>query len=176
MVLALLDDVRIRMSENPITFPKVGYRVWTIHGLHQHGPAEGPKTDVPADTGGVIVGTEKPYYTVDSLLYVVQWQTGQQTKHYLKELLCIGQFESLREFGQALLSHGEKPRLTIGPQGGFREFSMQVRMGDSLLLVRYVMEQKTIYESLLAPLLKTAGIQLEILQLEGKKRKQRPTI
>lgn len=59
---------------------------------------EGSKTDVPADTGGRIIRTEKPYFTMDQLLYVVRWDTGQTTKYYFGELFVIGPFEDFAAF------------------------------------------------------------------------------
>ncbi len=158
------------MFEKAITFPEVGYRVLTIHGLHQHGPMEGPKTDVPADTGGQIVGTEKPYYTYDFLLYGVRWDSGQHTKHYFQELLCIGPFRTVVDFKQAVLTDGERAELKLGPAGGFREFSMHLRNRGSPLLVRYTQEQKEFYDSLVAPLVQQAGLAVEVKQMERKKR------
>jgi hypothetical protein len=158
------------VPERPITFPDVGRRVWTTRGLQGHGPAEGPKTDVPPNTGGLIVGTETPYPTFDFLLYNVKWDTGQHTKHYFRELLCIGTFQTLADFKQAVCNGGESAKLTLGPQGGFREFFMSLRKGDALLPVRYTTEQKSVYESFLADLLKEIGLEIEVIKLEKKRK------
>ena len=74
----------------------VGNRVWTERGYFDHGPVEGPKVSITARTGGVIIGTEKPYYAMDQLLYTVRWDNGQISKHYYNELFCIGRFRDLR--------------------------------------------------------------------------------
>lgn len=44
-----------------------GNRVWTELGYSDHGPIEGPKINIAPRMGGVITGTEKPYYTMDHL-------------------------------------------------------------------------------------------------------------
>jgi hypothetical protein len=43
---------------------------------------EGPKIDIAPNMGGTITGTEKPYLTMDQLLYTVRWDNGQVSKHY----------------------------------------------------------------------------------------------
>lgn len=50
------------MDVKSVTSPEIGNRVWTVNGLKQHGPIDGPKTDVPANTGGVITKTSKSYH------------------------------------------------------------------------------------------------------------------
>lgn len=152
------------MIENPITFPDVGCRVWTF-GLQQHGPVNGPKTDVLVETGGTIVGFEKPYYTMDIYLYSVQWDTGERTKHYFSELLCIGPFRTLSDFKQAILTDGERAKLTLGPVGGFRGFSMYLRNAGTPLLIQYTKDHKRLYDWLIEPLIKQAGISVEVEQL-----------
>jgi hypothetical protein len=147
----------------PITFPHVGGRVWTIPGLQNHGPLEGPKVSVPANTGGTITGIEKPHYapTIGEDLYVIEWDTEQKTKHYFSgfgDVLCIGPFETLADFELALrtASTGE---LTRGPQGGFREFRATLHAPVGELLVVAVKEQNRIWQYL-EPLVQKAGIQL----------------
>ena len=73
-----------------------------LGGYPDHGPMEGPKVSIPADTGGSIVDTEKPYRTMDQLLYVVRWDTGQTSKHYFKQLCGIGQYAIRRLTGSNL--------------------------------------------------------------------------
>lgn len=123
------------------TFPPtliVGNRVWTVAGYHDHGPIEGPKVDIAPNQGGTIAATQKPYSTMDHLLYKVLWDNGQLSKHYDKELFCIGRFQNRAEFEQAIKLVGAV-ELTIGPSGGFRyvrfelEFDGQhqtVELGD----------------------------------------------
>jgi hypothetical protein len=157
-------------TETPITFPDVGRRVWTVHGLQDHGPIDGPKTSVPANTGGVIVDATSADPGMDNLLYTVKWDTGQYTKHYFRELLCIGEFQTLADFKQALRDGGESAKRTLGPQGGFREFSMSIRHGNRLLPVRYISGQKAIYEAFLLPLLNEIGLKVDDIKLEKRSR------
>lgn len=155
------------MDTQPITFPHIGARVWAIDGLHEHGPAGGPKVDVPPDTGGIITHAEQPYPTIDMLLYVVKWDSGQVTKHYFKELVVLGPFTTFDEFRDAVL-HGSSAHLVIGPQGGFREFSMTVEKNGAPLQVRFVREQRDCWEYVLRPIIEAAGISIETERLEAK--------
>lgn len=156
------------MDREPITYPRVNARVWTVHGLHQHGPMEGPKTDVPADTGGRIIGTEKPYYTMDQLLYVVRWDTGETTKHYFKELFVIGPFEDFATFSRALVSATEVS-VTLGPQGGFRGAEFSVSSADGSVLLRYEQEQRSHWE-IVRPILEQVGVEIRETRLAPKRR------
>jgi hypothetical protein len=160
------------MESEPITFPRVGARVWALCGLHDHGPAEGPKSSVGADTGGTVIRTEQPYRTMDLLLYVVRWDTGEETKHYFKELLVIGPFGSMDEFRSAVVQ-GEQPRLVLGPQGGFRAFKMVVRKGGLPLRVELVQEQGHLWRSVFQPMLESSGQRVEIERLQPKMRGKR---
>lgn len=56
---------------------EVGGRVWTTDGYTDHGPLEGPKIDITPNMGGTITAIERPYMTIDVLLYVVKWDNGQ---------------------------------------------------------------------------------------------------
>lgn len=98
---------------------KIGTRVWTTGGYHDHGPIEGPKTNIAPNMGGTITATESPYYTIDLLLYTVCWDNGQISKHYASGLFCIGRFQTRTEFEAAINVSGPV-ELTLGPQGGFR--------------------------------------------------------
>ncbi len=143
----------------PITFPAIRSRVWTIRGIQQHGPAEGPLVDVAPNTGGVISGIEKPYYTVDMYLYVVKWDTGQTTKHYFEEFgdpICIGPFNTLTEFESAL-PHAEMAEVTWGPQGGFRGFRAILRTPNGNHVIEAATSHRRMWEYL-GPLLRTAGV------------------
>ena len=58
-------------------------------------------------------------------LYFVHWDSGHESGHYIKDLLCIGPFRTLAEFESAVTSKGSDAKLLLGPRGGFREFTMR---------------------------------------------------
>jgi hypothetical protein len=162
--------------ESPITFPKAGSRVWTIAGLRQHGPREGPYVDVAPNTGGVITAVEKPWYapTIGEDLYVVRWDAGQTTKHYFSEfgrVLCIGQYQTLGDFESAL--KGTKAaEVTWGPQGGFRGFRAVLHTPDGERVVEAVQSQRGIWEHL-EPLLSEAGVPISEKRIAPAPRRKK---
>lgn len=97
----------------------VGGRVWSGCGYPQHGPLDGSKVDIAANMGGTVVSTENPYH-MDFLLYAIHWDNGQISKHYSKDLFCIGPFRSLSDFERAIKPKGPVA-VVLGPRGGFRE-------------------------------------------------------
>jgi hypothetical protein len=103
----------------------IGNRVWTIGGYYDHGPLDGPKTDIVPNMGGTITATESPYHSSDSLLYTIHWDNGQISKHYANGLFCIGRFQTRSEFEAAIKLSGPV-ELTVGPQGGFRHARVRV--------------------------------------------------
>ena len=112
----------------PKTFPPtlaVGSRVWTANGYPNHGPLDGPKVDIAAAQGGTVTAAQKMYLTMDNSLYTVEWDNGQASKHYYRELLCIGRFQDLKEFEQAIRPAGAAT-LTVGPKGGFRHVQLEL--------------------------------------------------
>lgn len=162
--------------ETPINFPRVGSRVWTIPGLQNHGPKEGPFVNVSPNTGGKIVRIEKPWYapTIGDDLYVVQWDAGLTTKHYFGEfgdVLCIGPFDTLADFELALRT-ATAGEVTIGPKGGFREFRAILHTAYGDLMVHAVREQARIW-SYLEPLVRKAGLKLNETRLKPAIRAKR---
>jgi hypothetical protein len=109
---------------------RVGNRVWSMGGYPDHGPKEGPMVSIPADTGGSIVATGKPYRTMDQLLYVVRWDTGQTSKHYSKELCGIGQYATWPTFSRAIETASGQAEVVLGPQGGFRKARADVMLDN----------------------------------------------
>ena len=160
------------MMAPPLTNPGIGKRVWTIHGLHDHGPLEGPKINVPPGTGGTIAATSKPYMTMDRLLFEVQWDTGQRSKHYRGDLLCIGSFQTLAEFEKAVATNGHDAALLLGPQGGFREFSMEIGTGAEKLFLRIDQEQRNLWRDLVEPLVRRLKIEIVERRLPSTRRKR----
>jgi hypothetical protein len=86
---------------------------------------EGPKIDIPPKQGGTLSATHKPYYTMDQLLYTVRWDNGQVSKHYSRELFCIGRFQSWAEFEKAVKVTGAV-ELTVVLAGGFRSVRFEL--------------------------------------------------
>ncbi len=152
-----------------LMIPRVGNRVWTIEGLHQHGPMEGPLVDVPAQTGGAIVGQETRF---GSALFRVHWDTGQQSGHYAKGLLCIGPFRTLDDFKAAVRRGGHSARAVFGPYGGLRKFTMDVR-GDPAVRVELTSDQASIWRNVLESLLRESGISVEVETIKPAPRRRR---
>ena len=149
---------------------EVGKRVWTEEGYRRHGPATGPKTDVPSKTGGSITRIDISNSGVVSgqALYTVDWDTGQQTHHYSHELICIGSFRTMDEF-RALIRLGSAAQVTIGAQGGFRSASLVVPTNDGLLSIHVRKEHESIWASIIEPILKEGRIPIRTDHLERKK-------
>ena len=112
---------------------------------------------MPGKNLGTVIATEKPYMTMDFLLYTVRWSSGHLTKHYYGELLCIGDFESLPEFFNAVANCSEAT-LFLGPKGGFRRFTAQVTVGSNVKTITYFKEQGGFFRQVIAPILEKAGI------------------
>ena len=155
---------------NNFNSPAIGKRVWTESGLHQHGLATGPKTDVPAKTGGLIsrIGSSSSGIFSEQALYTIDWDTGQQTFHYGYELICIGSFHTMDEFRDAILL-GSDAQITLGPQGGFRFASMVVPTTDGLMSICIEQDQEFIWRSFIEPILKEAKIPILTTRLQRKK-------
>jgi hypothetical protein len=87
---------------------------------------EGPRIDVASNQGGTITATQEPYRTrPDLILYAVRWDNSQISKHYERELLPIGRFQTRAEFDAAIKPKGTVG-LTVGPGGGFRQVDLDV--------------------------------------------------
>lgn len=140
--------------------PQVGSRVWTILGYLQHGPMEGPRVDVPPNTGGVITSQESRF---GSPLFRVQWDSGHKTAHYEKGLYCIGKFPNLQAMAAAIRELGKGAHAHLGPGGGLREFKMEIA-GDPAIPISLAAEQSSFWRNVLEPLLQEAGIEVEIMQ------------
>jgi len=98
------------------------------------------------------------------MLYLVQWDTGQQSGHYLKDLLCIRPFQTLVEFERAIMS-GREAKLLLGPRGEFRRFTMEVSDGDSTVLICISHDQRGHWVDLVEPLLRCSGLAVERTRL-----------
>lgn len=137
--------------------PRVGSRVWTVAGYSDHGPMEGPRVDVPPNTGGVITSQEMRF---GSALFFVTWDSGQRCAHYENRLHCIGPFRTLSDFASVVRESGRAARAHFGPGGGLRRFSMEI-VGDSPLSIDLSSEQSSFWREVLEPILEQAGIEVE---------------
>ena len=145
--------------------PAPGCRVWSGSGYRDHGPMEGPKIDIPPKLGGVVVAAVQPYLTMDFLLYTVRWDNGQFSKHYFKELQCIGRFAEPAEFDSSIDLLAAK--VTVGPYGGFRGAEVRVRYDGVEQESRLSKDEEPLWrklERMAAPL----GIEIEVVRLSVK--------
>ena len=104
--------------------------------------------------------TERSYVTMDQLLYVVQWDTGQTTKHYFGDLFVIGPFETLHAFEEALLAGVRTANLTVGPQGGFRHVVIELEFQGHSMLIEFEQAQRNIWKDVIRPVLERANVQV----------------
>jgi hypothetical protein len=152
------------------TFPPtlvVGSRVWTSNGYNDHGPVDGPKIDIAPNQGGTITATQKPYFTMDDLLYSVRWDNGQESKHYYRELFSIGRFQSRVEFEQAIKPFGVA-ELTLGPAGGFRHARFELEYDGKHQTVEIY--NRDLWIECVEALVKKAGCTISTTRLPGKSK------
>jgi hypothetical protein len=140
-----------------------GARVWTSTGYSNHGPFEGQDIDVAAAIGGTIVATEEPYgYSViGQLLCTIDWDNGQHSKHYSRELFGIGRFESLAEFESAVVATIDPTapvQLHVGPAGGFRKARLQMKFGSDSRVVE--IRNRDLWSSFLLRILTNLNIKI----------------
>jgi hypothetical protein len=103
--------------------------------------------------GGAVVATERTYSTIDELLYTVQWDTGQTSKHYFKQLFCIGDFTNLKAFEDAVATTSGTAELILGPQGGFRMMRADLVLADGSSWGLELFEgQRRLWEEILEPI------------------------
>ena len=158
------------MSE---TFPPPltkGSRVWTEGGFSAHGPLDGPKVDIQPRSAGTVISVEQPYPTVDQLLFGVEWDPGQKSKHYGKRLYCIGRFASRAEFENAIALHGTID-VTVGPQGGFRQAKCDVSYEG--VRKEVVITDRDLWLDCLEPLAIARGIIINTIKLRPALRRKR---
>lgn len=114
---------------------EIGSRVWLDRSYARHQEPGPPNTAMALLRGGKVIDTEKPFVTMDQLLYAVKWDDGQISKHYAGELFCTGTFGTYAEFEAAIELEGEIT-LTHGPRGGFREALIPMKFDGSSQKVR----------------------------------------
>lgn len=108
------------MSGKCVNALAYGCRVWTEHGLREHGHK---KVNVPEKTGGTV----GPF---PGELFSVKWDSGQESVHYGNELCVIGDARDLPELEDMIIREAVRCRLVLGPQGGTREVTIFLRNGD----------------------------------------------
>jgi hypothetical protein len=156
-------------QESP-TFPPrliVGNRVWTASGYQDHGPESGPKVDIDPNQGGTITASQENSYTrlIGGLLHTVQWDNSQVSKHYSRELFCIGRFQSRTEFEQAIKPTGVA-KLTVGPAGGFRHVLLELEYdGHKQAIELY---DRVLWEEFLVTIVKNSGCTVSTVRLPSK--------
>jgi hypothetical protein len=150
----------------------VGARVWSGNGYRDHGPLDGPKVDIPRRIGGVVRKTEKPYMTYDHLLYTVEWDNGQVSKHYAPSLFCIGRFQTKNEFEAAIRLEGDI-HLTVGPQGGFKGVTLSVNYDGQRVAGRLYQRDRDLWADFLEPLAKRQKIPIQKTRLPSARDKPR---
>lgn len=157
--------------ENP-TFPPrlvAGNRVWTASGFRDHGPEFGPKVDIAPNQGGTISDSQENSYTriIGGSLYTVNWDSGQVSKHYPKELFCIGHFQNRTEFEQAIQPTGVV-ELTVGSGGGFRHVTIELEYDGNRQKAEIY--NPSLWQECVEPIVKNSGCAISILRLPSKKR------
>jgi len=158
------------IRENP-TFPPrliVGNRVWTTSGYRDHGPEYGPKVDIAPNQGGTITASQENAYTkiIGDLLHTVLWDNGQVSKHYPKEILCVGRFKSRREFEDAIQPTGVA-ELTVGPAGGFRHVRLELEYDGKQQSVE--LSDGVFWQEFVEPIVKKFGCTISTTRLPSKK-------
>ncbi len=133
-----------------------------------HGPEYGPKVDIAPNQGGTITASEENGYTriIGDLLHTVHWDDGQLSKHYSKELFCIGRFESRTEFEQAIKPTGVA-ELTVGPAGGFRHVRLELEYDGKRQTAE--LRDGVFWHECVAPIVKNSGCTISITRLPSKK-------
>lgn len=147
----------------------VGNRVWSEYGYPQHGPADGPKVDIAANMGGTVVSTEHPY-NMDFLLYAIHWDNGQVSKHYSKDLFCIGHFRSRSDFEKAIKPIGPVA-VVLGPKGGFREARLALEYDG--VQMESTIANRDVWLKCVEKLVKDSGVIIAEERLPSAARKPR---
>lgn len=152
------------------TFPPrllAGSRVWTAVGYQDHGPENGPKVNIPRNQGGTITTSQENSYTkvIGDLLHTVRWDDGQESKHYSRDLFCIGRFQSRTEFEQAIKPTGIA-ELTVGPGGGFRHVRLELEYDGKRHKVE--LYNPSFWQGCLEPIVKQSGFTISTTRLPGK--------
>jgi len=109
---------------------------------------------------------------MDQLLYTVRWDNGQVSKHYATGLFCIGRFQSLSEFKQAISVEGPV-ELVLGPQRGFRAVKMRLEYDGELHEVELDQGDRSVWVNILDPMVREVGLPIEETILPQRPRARR---
>ena len=80
----------------------------------------------------MILRVSKPYLTIDSLLFDVDWDSGENSTEYGSKMLCLGRFSSPSALADAIHVVGPA-QVTLGPQGGFRQATIEIEFDGRTL-------------------------------------------
>ncbi|MGB8032181.1 MAG: hypothetical protein WCF30_21230 [Terracidiphilus sp.] len=168
----MMDEITFAAAEDSRKFPPrliVGNRVWTETGYRQHGPENGPKIDIAPNQGGTITSCQENGYTriLGDLLHTVRWDDGQVSKHYSKDLFCIGRFQTRADFEQAINPTGTV-ELTVGPAGGFRHVRFELEYDGKR--EKAELYNRDFWYDCVELLVNRAGCTVSTKVLPGKKR------
>jgi len=141
-----------------INVPYIGCHVWTESGYTNHGPDTGPKVSIRPKSLGMITGSVGQF--AGQTLHTVRWNDGLLSKHYFYELDCIGPFDSLDSYHQAL-GQARAARLWRGPRGGFQMFTAEVPFQGEFYPVQFGKSDKLLFERI-EPLLRASGAPIQV--------------
>lgn len=147
----------------------IGVRVWTEDGYRDHGPLDGPKVNVPPQTGGIVARAEAVAGT-DESLYSARWDNGLESKHYGSDLFSIGRFETRDEFEAAI--RFEDVQLTLGPQGGFREVQMRIVFDGAAAEGRLDKRGHGLWADFLEPIARRQGVEIRTVRVPRATRRK----
>lgn len=127
-------------------------------------------SSVTGDKHGSVVEIEQPYMTMDQLLYTIRWDDGLIAKIYCEEFVALGPFETLAEFQNAIRQSADAAKLTLGPNGGFRDFEMAVQYDGAVLSARYGTRDGWVYRQYIQPCLQNAPDLVQLKRARSVKR------
>lgn len=119
------------------TFPVAGANVWSVPGI----------TAAPPNQAGSILECE------GRGIYAIRWDDGVKRRHWSKEFLCLGPFQTLDGLLNALRRGRRSPTLHVGPRGGFLGVSVVIPYGTRFVTVVLDKQQNGIWQHVFAPAL-----------------------
>jgi hypothetical protein len=146
------------MSDIPLNSTGIGANVWrTWNNL------------TAKSTGlGQIVAFERLSPGMDHFLYTVNWENGEQSKQFFRDLFCIGPFSTAQDFLNAITNSSDLT-LTLGPKGGFRSFRCTVLHLGEPRQIRISSEHGRLFRDVIDPYLKKSKAPYVTNVLEAQK-------